>query len=410
MRTDMPREADTLSAREAAERLSIKLPTLYAYVSRGLLRSLPPQGGRGRRYARADVEALRARAAGSAASALRFGDPVLDTRITRMSQAGPDYRGRSAIELARQGVPFESVAELLWTGTLPDARPSWPRALRGAQLRELGALVPRGAPPVAALALALPALALSDPTRFDATPAAVLARARPLIHELAAAAALPASPRRMAAALAAPTVAHAIAAALGAPTTPRALALVDTLLVLLADHELNSSAFAARVAASTGADLYACLSAALAAVSGPLHGGASEAVEIFVREAGDARRAAAAVQSRMRRGELVPGFGHGFYGEAGDPRAPVLIEASVRLARRSPRLQTLLAIIEAARAAGIPRENVDVGVAAACAALGIEEGQGPVLFAIGRTAGWVAHIVEQAEARFLLRPRARFVG
>jgi citrate synthase len=406
----MPRDADTLSAREAAERLSIKLPTLYAYVSRGLLRSLPAQGGRGRRYARAEVEALRARAAGSAASALRFGDPVLDTRITRMSEAGPDYRGRSALELARQGVPFESVAELLWSGTLPATRPAWPRSTRAALLRGIAAFVPRGAPPLAALALALPALALSDATRFDAAPAAVLARARPLIRELAAASALPANPSRVAAALAAPSVAHALAAALGAPTTPRALALVDCLLVLLADHELNSSAFAGRVAASTGADLYACLAAAVAAASGPLHGGASEAVEIFVREAGDARRAAAAVQSRMRRGELIPGFGHGFYREGGDPRAPVLIEASVRFARRSPRLQTLLAIVDAARAAGLPRENVDVGVAAACAALGIEEGQGPVLFVIGRTAGWIAHVLEQAESRFILRPRARFVG
>src|SRR5262245_6551812 len=180
----MPRDADTPSAREAAERLSIKLPTLYAYVSRGLLRSLPAQGGRGRRYARADVEALRARAAGSAASALRFGDPVLETRITRMSETGPDYRGHSALELAASGTPVESVAELLWSGALPAARPAWPRPARAARLRELAALVPRDASPLAALALALPALALGDASRFHASPAAVLGRARPLLHEL----------------------------------------------------------------------------------------------------------------------------------------------------------------------------------------------------------------------------------
>ena len=272
------------------------------------------------------------------------------------------------------------------------------------------ALLPaRGSPPLAALALALPALAAADPLRFDASPDAVLARARRLLAPLAASFALALDPRRLRAALAAREPVRALALALGAPQTRRALGLLDQTLVLCADHELNASAFAARVAASTGADLYACLSAAVAAFSGPLHGGASEQVEILAREAGDAAGAVAAVRDRMRRGERVPGFGHAFYPH-GDPRAVVLLETALRTAPRAPRVRTIAALVEAMGAAGKPKANVDVALAAACAALDLPLGMGPAIFAIGRTAGWVAHVLEQYEAGFVLRPRARWVG
>ena len=179
--------------------------------------------------------------------------------------------------------------------------------------------------------------------------------------------------------------------------------------MLCADHELNASTFAARVAASTGADLYACLSAAVAAFSGPLHGGASEQVEVLAREAGDPAGAAAAVRDRMRRGELLPGFGHPLYPD-GDPRAAPLLDAALALAPRAPRVRTIAAIVAAMDEAGRPKPNVDAALAAACAALGLPLGMGAAIFAIGRSAGWVAHVLEQAEAKFVLRPRARFVG
>ena len=112
----------------------------------------------------------------------------------------------------------------------------------------------------------------------------------------------------------------------------KALDLLRCALILCADHELNTSTFAARVAASTGADLYACLSAAVAAFSGPLHGGASEQVEWLVREAGSPAGAITAVAERMRRGELLPGFGHPLY-PGGDPRVPPLLQRAVSLGR-----------------------------------------------------------------------------
>ena len=400
---------DPMSAREAASFLGVKVETLYAYASRGLIKSLPGTRGPARRYARADLDALRARSSGPAASALRFGEPVLDTRITRMSDAGPEYRGRSAVALARDGAPFTAVAELLWTGALPERAPRWPGDGPTLPARELARLLPEGSSPLAALALALPALAAADPLRFDAHPEAVLARARRLIPRLAASYALALDPRRLAAASATADPVRALATALGLAPRKRALALLEQTLVLCADHELNASTFAARVAASTGADLYACLSAAVAAFSGPLHGGASEQVEVLAREAGDPAGAAAAVRDRMRRGERLPGFGHTLYAD-GDPRATVLLESAFALAPRALRVRTIAALVAAMDEANRPKPNVDVALAAACAALDLPIGMGPAIFAIGRCAGWVAHVLEQYDAKFVLRPRARFVG
>jgi len=401
------RSTDPLGAREAAEYLGVKLQTLYAYASRGRLKSLEGTRGRARRYARADLDALRARSAGPAANALRFGDPVLETSITRMTPTGPVYRDREAVTLALSDTPFVAVAELLWTGALPARTPSWPHA--EAPIRALATLVPIGSPPLTAPSIALPVLAAADPARFDPSREAVLARARRLIPRLAASFALSLDPRRLAPALATDEPVRALAIALDAATTKRALALLNRTLVLLADHELNASTFAARVAASTGADLYSCLQAAIAACSGPLHGGASEQVEMLVREAASPANAAAALRDRMRRGERIPGFGHPLYPE-GDPRVLPLLEAARALAPRSPRVRTLDALIDAMQAAGRPAANVDVALACVCAALDLPLGQGPAIFSLGRSAGWVAHVLEQYEAGFVLRPRARWVG
>jgi citrate synthase len=202
--------------------------------------------------------------------------------------------------------------------------------------------------------------------------------------------------------------------------------------VLLADHELNASSFTARIAASTGADPYACVAAALATLSGPKHGSASELVARFADEVGGPEQAKAAVRALRKRGEVPPGFGHPLY-PAGDPRTrPLLaITRDLLATSRSPHLRrarTLLAIVDAvaeasrrerrrpetsrdadpARASVEP--SVDVALAALVAVLGAQPAAGPGLFAVARSAGWLAHALEQRSAGFLLRPRARYVG
>lgn len=404
-----------VTAQEAAKQLGVKLATLYAYASRGLVRSAPEAGTKRRLYRRADIERLKARhdaRAGHgpvAAGALRWGEPVLDSAITQITPDGPRYRGHLATDLARQGVPFESVAELLWTGTLPPESPRWPVDGLGAPADALAAALDRDTAPLTPLMLAVPALAAADPARFSAPPEAELPRARTLLRRLAASLALGRGRRNLEAALKADTMARTVAMALGMRGPSKAERLIDMALVLLADHELNTSSFAARVTASTGSDLYACVAAALAALSGPLHGGASDRAEALIREVGRPERAAEILQARARRGEGVPGFGHRFY-EAGDPRAVVLLEATRALAPRNTAVQTLLAVVEAMEATRGEKPSVDLALVAAAAALELPAGSSVALFALGRAAGWVAHVLEQRQMGVLLRPRARYVG
>jgi len=407
----MPEDQRYVGAREAARLLGVKPATLYAYVSRGLLESAPGEGGRARRYRLADVERLRAegRRAGTA-PALRWGEPVLDSGVTAMAQDGPLYRGRPALALARDGVSFEAVAELLWTGTLPPQRPVWPDD--GPDLAPLASLVPPGAPPAAIHALVVAGLAPRDPGRFDLRPEAVLERARRLIRTLAASLAClhggAARARGLRAARRAASVAGAAACALGVEPRPRTLAALDRTLVLLADHELNVSTFAARVAASARADPYAALLTGLAALSGPRHGAASDRVEALLVELESTGDAARVVHERERRGELVPGFGHPFYDE-GDPRATLLLETARELGGRARAAASLFDLVEAMRAAGKQPPNVDAALVALRAALGLPRGAAAGLFAVGRAAGWFAHVLEQYGSPSLLRPRARYV-
>jgi citrate synthase len=408
-------QPDTLTAAQAMERLGVKRETLYAYVSRGWIRSLPSRQGRTKLYRTDDVERLRARHAARAghgpvaAGALRWGEPVLESSITRITDRGPAYRGRLALDLAASTTRFETVAEILWSDE-PDAGAAWEAREPSFDPRVVAALLPRAPHPFAILPLAVGAIAARDPDRYAAPPLAERERARGLILRMAASLALGRGGHRaVRAALASGGVARVLARALGAPTDRRAAEAIELALVLLADHELNASTFAARVAASAGADLYACVAAALATLSGPLHGGAPDRVTALVDDIGRPARAKSVIQERTRRGESIPGFGHPLY-PSGDPRAAPLVAAALRLGGRDPRVRVLAALIEAMAAAGREAPTVDCGLVGITAALGLGPGAAAAIFAIGRSAGWVAHCLEQRAAGYLLRPRALYVG
>jgi len=396
-----------VDARTAARHLGIQVRSLYAYVSRGQVRSMPGERSRPRLYALSDVERLRVRRdarAGHgpvAAGALRWGEPVLESAITAITPRGPAYHGRLAVELADAGVPFENAAELLWSGFLASAPVVWPRVT--VPLAALARLVGAGPAPLEVMPLLVQVAALSDPDRGDGRPEAFVARGRRLIPLLAAA---------LAPGFSAAAVSRALGARSTAAIVARALELddavvpaLDRTLVVLADHELNASSFTARVTASTEADPYACVAAALATLSGPRHGNASLAIAAFADEVGRPEAARAAVRALRKKGAVPPGFGHPLYPQ-GDPRAPVLLADAAHLAR-SRRARTVLAIAEATTDA---HPTVDVGLAALVAALDLPPSVGPGLFAVARTAGWLAHALEQRAAGFLLRPRARYVG
>ncbi|HET7539572.1 MAG TPA: citrate/2-methylcitrate synthase [Polyangiaceae bacterium] len=396
-----------LNSREASERLGVKLATLYAYASRGLVTSLPGDRQHARLYARDDIERLRTRHAARsghgpvAASALRFGEPVLETRISDVGPDGPRYRGMPAVELCRAGVSFERVAELLWTGSLPDA--PGPAARLSCDAAQLWPLL-SGRAALPKMALLLGALALGDGDRQTASDAAEFARARALFHWLAWAASRRA-PRRAAAG----RVAGTLLAALRVPQNPDLIRNVDRALVLCAEHELNASAFAARVAASAGADLYACLGAAVNTLSGSAHGGVCDRVEALIASIGSKARAERTVRAFLARGDQLPGFGHPLYPN-GDPRAAVLLELAAAHGARSEAAKIAFALLAAMRRGGHPAPTLDAGLVTLCHCLELPAGSAASIFAVGRCAGWVAHTLEQRAAGYLLRPRALYLG
>ena len=408
------RMRDWVTTAEATRLLGVKRETLYAYASRGLVRgAASSEGPRGRVYSLEDIERLRARSQARAghgpvaASALRWGEPVLETQIGSIGRAGPIYRGRLAVELAREGASFEDVCSLLWGAPFrPEAELDAHRL--GAPVAHLRALLRASAEPFDGMLVTAGVLAASEQY---AEPSLEVARARAavLMRRLVAACGLVSGADAVSASLEATSTARALLAALGGRTTTPRVAAITEALVLAADHELNPSTFAARVAASAGASLPACTMAALAVASGPLHGAATARVEAFVAEVARPERGAAAVGERLARGESVPGFGHQVYPE-GDPRGARLLEIAERLGGRSRGVRIIVSVVNAMELVARERPTIDVGLVALSAALGLPRGSALAMFACGRVAGWIAHALEQRAAGFILRPRARYVG
>jgi len=195
---------------------------------------------------------------------------------------------------------------------------------------------------------------------------------------------------------------------------PRHVRAIDTYWVTAAEHGLNASTFTARIAASTGADCAAALSAAVGTLSGPLHGGAPARVLPMLDAVAESGDAEGYVHDLLARGERIMGFGHRVY-RAEDPRARVLRRTAEELG--SPRLDVAVAFEEAAhealRAAHPERQlptNVDFWAAMVLDLAEIPSDMYPAMFACARVAGWSAHIVEEKRTGRLIRPSARYVG
>ena len=375
-----------LSAEQAAQRLGVSLPTLYAYVSRGLIRSSPGEGEgkRRRRYPAQDVEALLARrqerggAEKALAGALSWGEPLCESSLTLIHEGRLYYRGRDACVLARDS-SLEEVIELLWGAYRPE-----PADLEGPRLENVG-----GLPPMEAFRLALPWLARADERGFDLRPQGIRASGARILDALVSLAGGRGD---------SPSLAERLAQGWAAGQRP----LLEAALVLCADHELNVSAFTARCVASAGATPYDVVSAGLAALSGHRHGGHCAKVEALLTEA-SLSSPREAVLRRMREGLEVSGFGHLLY-PAGDPRGACLLNLIGGLSEVSAGL-----VHEAWELLGL-RPNIDFALAALCHTLELPAGSALALFALGRTVGWIAHALEQTATGQLIRPRARYVG
>ena len=389
----IPSEPLYLSAAEASNELSVSPATLYAYVSRGLIRSEPVADSRAKRYRADDVRSLKDRR-GAGTRVAEGEATVLDSAISTLTEQGSYYRGVSAVTLA-ENATLEQAATLLWDVDAIDPFSADNMPVMSPAMTAVAAATANEPP----LARAIAVLALAsdaDPRAFNRSRegrAQIGAR----VMRLMAAAVLGTAPS--------PQLIHRQVAAAWSPGNGAAQELIRRALVLLADHELNPSTFTLRCAASTGLNLYDATIAGLAALKGPRHGGAGPLSAHLVADLADGDLSGK-IRERVSLGERIAGFGHSVY-KHGDPRADDLLG---RLAEAG--FDRKLAIDAPAlihEATGL-YPNIDYALAVLVRGLGLPIGHELALFAIARTAGWVAHGIEQLQSGQLIRPRARYTG
>ena len=394
-----------LSAGRAAEELGVSVATLYAYVSRGMVRSeAVGSKKRNRRYRAEDVRRLKERKErrrdpeGVVEGALSWGTPVMESEITLIDEGRLYYRGREVGDLASHK-SIEEVAALVWTGDeamAPNLFPSGEKLFSGRIKTVLGSVA--GMTPVEVFQVLLPLASAEDPAAYDLRPTAVARTGARILRLMVEAAS--------------GEDAQGLAATLRRgwrPQETRAGALLDAALVYCADHELPVSTFAARCVASSGASPYAVVLAGLAALGGVKHGGEIELVEAFLREVDATGDARAVISVRLRRGERIPGFGHSLYPE-GDPRGAGLLRLLAEAYPTSPAVQLSEAVAEDVLHLMGGRPTVDFALATVARTLGLPAGGAVALFGLGRTVGWIGHAIEQYQSDSLIRPRARYIG
>lgn len=401
---------DYLDADQAADYLDVSKSTLYAYVSRGRLESIETDGDQRRRqYRKADLDRLRRRsdaASGdgpSAGDALHWGQPSLETDVGSISARGPRYRGQPLSRLLRDNWSFSEVASLIWS----DQRQTWKvDAATGTTDAD-----PARTPPVATLQrITLDAgrssvrdtqnrsvwiylitetirrLSASPAPQDSSEPSVFLAQ---FIHDYERGSHL-----------------ETTETAPCRPPPEPLINIVDKILMIVADHGLNASAFTGRISASAGAGRFDALTASLATFSGDRHGRHFIRVRRMIHELSHADVDAQTwVTRQLTEANSIPGFGHPLY-EHGDPRYRWVRRAVTELAEADQILGQYDQLQRAATDAGVAPPNLDVGLALAADAFDISNDSMAFLFATGRMVGWLAHIREQSRRNHVLRPTA----
>jgi citrate synthase len=398
----MSRDPQLLTTDEVARLLGVKPATVYAYVSRGLLSSQRNADGKASLFARPAVDAFLA-------GRKRTTTPSIQTGITLIRDGSLYFRGRDATALARTQ-SFESVVSLLWTGEVEHVLLHAPPEIVDVA-RKATVPLPETARLTDRLRVIVAAAAAADPLRFDTAPAAVVAAGRGLLAAMTFALPYPHG--------VVPVTQHAkeragestLAQALWDRFTSRRprkhdIVTLNAALVLLADHDIAASTLAARVAASTRANPYAVVSAGLAALDGPLHGGASSLAHTVLAEAVDRSDPVDTIADRLREGGTVPGFGHRLY-PSGDPRATMLLGMLDDGPVRSAAERLITAMAE--RSGTHP--TIDFALAAFTLQNKLAPDAGEAVFAVARTAGWIAHALEEyADRPLRFRPSGLYAG
>lgn len=393
----MTDEDGRISAAEAASRLGVKRETIYAYVSRGMLHSERHIDGKSSTFDPAEIDRFRRRKADDRPGRLEV--PITSS-ITEVVDGLVRYRGHLLSELVEAGHTYESIAELLWTSNLTDAEPFATGRSVAAAVRRAGRALPDHATPTDRMMAGVVAAGAMDPFRDDRSVAGATATARQLIRAIVDS--LPVESD-----VASDAIAHRLWVRL-TDADPVAWPALQTAMVILADHGMATSTLAARLAASTRAGPHAILLAGLGAVAGPLHGAASRTVHLLFADA-EANGPDAAIAEVMRRDGRVPGIGH-FIHKTRDPRHDILFDALADVPLDERRMDVVASVVALTTERIPAAPNVDLALGALTYISGMSPDAGEVIFAIARTAGWVAHALEEYdETPIRFRPVGRYV-
>ena len=399
-----------LSGSKAADFLGVKSATLYAYASRGLIESVASEKGRERRYRLADLIKLRQSSRGYKSvkdtDASVWTGPVIKSSITEIRNAGHRYRGHDAIKLAREDKPFEVVAELLWETT--DRQKSWSKLKPLVLAKQAKSMISADVDQLDLLKFLLAALEMTEPVHRKLLAEDAFDAARQLMVTMSVALGISEGRDKYISDGPFP-IAQTLLFALSGEESMERARVINRALVLCADHELNASAFAARVAASCDSSLYSCLLSAFGAFTGSLHGSSSRRAEDLVNSSLTYKTARAWLKDYLRQFDRVPGFGSELY-EEGDPRGRLLMKTALATTTQNKHLQRLMEIVDCVYEQLGKQPNLDVGLAAVSYALDLPPGSGSSIFAVSRTSGWIAHAVEQRLYGGIIRPRARYIG
>jgi citrate synthase len=390
-----------LTTSEAAARLGVKPATLYAYVSRGVLTRVRTSSGSS--FDAAEVEHL---ALGSRRPPGVGRDPLAFlTELTLIEEGRLYYRGLDAIALSRART-FEETASWLWSGAWPAPSPRW--AAPDGTVRVAGAAcaaLDRRCTPADRWRVAVAAAATADPFRHDRSPAAVAAAAGELLATLVELLPVVAPPVRRTGPGSGTLAARLWPRLSPLPASAAGIAALNAALVLLADHEVAASTLAARAGAAVGGAPDAGGRAGMASSSGPLHAASSlEVLPVLARA--EAHGPAVALGEVLSRVGAVHGFGHPLYPD-GDPRATELL---ARVGEFPTSRVAVDAVAGLAAQRGMPEPNIDFALAALAHVSLMVPGASEAVFVLGRTAGWIAHALEEYGQRTSFRVRATYVG
>lgn len=405
---------DYMSREEALALLGVKLQSFYTYVSRGLIRRHEVPGQKRKLYLKSDVERLSAKSlartntGAKAGDAMRYGNPIVQTWICQITPQGPLYRNRLATDLASANVSFESVAELLWVGRLRSPESPWRlEALpeEFSKWTKIARQIGDTPEPLQIISLLLTGLRATGRQENGTEHGNTIPLASQLLQVFAGVSGYLGPRKRFENFRDGEQLAECIARGLQADGDMQKIEAINAALVICAEHELTPPTFAARVCASTGADLYACVATGILAHMGPLQGGGTDGAENLLDEILKPAGRLKLPRARSMRFDF-PGFNHPLY--ARDPRAVFLLDLVRKLKSPHPDAARMLQLIDSIEADMNFYPSITAALVILSRSLGLPRRSASILFSVGRTAGWISHVLEQRIAGFMLRPRAQF--